>query len=67
MRIFLLQLCAVFGRARKIWKTKKLLLASSCPSVRTSVRVEELVSQRTDFHKIWLIIFEYLPRKLKDN
>ena len=29
------------------------LLTSSCPSVRPSVRMEQLGSHRTDFHEIW--------------
>jgi hypothetical protein len=33
----------------------KRLLASSCPSVRPSVRTEQLVSHWTDFNEIWYL------------
>ena len=35
------------------------------PSLRPSVRMKELGSQRKEFRNIWLIIFEYLSRKLQ--
>ena len=47
------------------------LLASSCMSVCSSVRMEQLGSHRTDFHDIWhcqdFFFFENMSRKFKFN
>ena len=42
---------------------EKRPLASPCPSVRPSIRMEQPDSNRTDFHKIWYECFSYTCRK----
>jgi hypothetical protein len=57
----------VFSRVKKV-ATKKRLLTSSCPSVRPSIRMEQIGSPWTDFRKIWLLsgfFFENQSRTFK--
>ena len=48
----------------KLWKTT-MKLSHICPSVRPSVRMEQLGSHWTNFHEIWYLCFEPLSWKLK--
>jgi len=38
-------------------KLRKATIGFICPSVRPSVRMEQLGSHWTDFHEIWYLIF----------